>query len=240
MMFRYNSNSYACPVSLDDLARAAEKANHYLAKIPDILGSNANQFYSALNQRNISGFVGEVLKHAIHATNGNFFPNPHPDGRPDLLDLSRAAVRSHFERHCYDAVTSRPVREHLAPFVHGGVEIKCTIGDTPNGSSYGIGRSRQAVITNLTYWAHHAHACDLLACYYDFCPEVHGSPQIKAMFFANLEQSDWNKVSTGKSDKKKTSNTSTNSYGKAKIKSGCLLYQESHKDCLNRIGVSLS
>jgi hypothetical protein len=239
-MFTYNSNSTSCPISHDDIARSAEKANHYLTKIPDILGSNANQFYSALNQRNISGFVGEVLKHSIHATNPDFFPNPHPDGRPDLLNLSSTLVRQRFEQFCYDPVTLRPIREHLAPFMYGGVEIKCTVGDTPNGSSYKIGRPRQSVITNLTYWAHHAHACDLLGCYYDFCPDVNGSPQIKAIFFANLDQSDWNKVSTGKAERKKTSNTSTNSSGKTKVKSGCLMYHNSHRDCLIRIGVNIS
>lgn len=239
MSFIQNSNSPSCPISLHDLTVAAEKANHYLSKIPDILGSNANQFYSSLNQRNISGFVGEVFKHAIHASAPDFFPNPHPDGRPDLLDLSSPAARSFFESECFDEKTSRPIRENLAPFEYGGVEVKCTIGDTPNGSSYGIGFPRQGVITNLTYWAHHAHACDLLACYYDFCPMVNGSPQIKAVFFAKLEQSDWNKVSVGKSDKKKTSNTSTNALGKAKIKSACLIYHQSHKECLIRIGVGL-
>ncbi len=239
-MFTHNSNGNFCPISLSDLARSAEKANHYLAKIPEILGSNTNQFYSSLNQRNISGFVGEVLKHAIHATDQNFFPNPHPDGRPDLLNLSDPSVRHYFESTCYDTASLRPIREHLAPFRHGGVEIKCTIGDIRTASSYGIGQPRQAAITNLTYWAHHAHACDLLGCYYDFCPQTHGSPQIKAIFFARLDQSDWNKVSVGKSDKKKTSNTATNSLGKAKIKSGCLIYQDSHKDCLIRLGVKIS
>lgn len=239
-MFTFNSNNTSCPISHHDLARSAEKANHYLAKIPDILGSDANQFYSALNQRNISGFVGEVMKHAIHATNPNFFPNPHPDGRPDLLNLTLPSVRQHFERQCYDPTTLRPIREHLAPFTHGGVEIKCTIGDTPNGSSYGIGTPRKNVIRNLTYWAHHAHDCDLLACYYDFCSDTNGSPQIKALFYANLDESDWNKVSTGNSTKKKTSNTSTNASGKSKIKDGCLIYQSSYRECLIDIGIKIN
>ena len=212
------------PFSTSELERATNVTNEYLAELPALFDSTVHLFYTILNQRNLSGFIGEVYKHVLHAIRPDFVPNPHPDGRPDMLHLANPDVRKYFENACFDPGTKGPIREKLAPFKYGGVEIKCSIGNTPNAGSLDIGQSRSALITGLTYWAHHAHACTLLGIYYDYCVLNEQSPQIKGLVYCDLIESDWNKVSVGRPDRKKTSNTSLNKTGVAKLRSSLLMH----------------
>ncbi len=212
------------PFDNQQIQDATHWTNKYLADLPGIFESSVVQFYTTLNQRNLSGFIGEVFKHVLHELCPNFVPNPHPDGRPDMLNLSDSAVKLYFENTCFDSTSGAPIREHLAPFKYGGVEIKSSIGNTPKAGALEIGQSRSSLITGLNYWAHHAHACHLLGIYYDYCIDTNKSPQVKGIVYCPLLESDWHKVSIGRPDRKKTSNTSLNQSGVAKLRSSLIMH----------------
>ena len=214
------------PFSHDQLQETTICTNEYLAKLPGLFESTVVQFYKTLNQRNLSGFIGEVYKHVLHAICPDFVPNPHPDGRPDMLYLKDPLVRRYYNEVCFDASSGAPIRDALAPFQPGGVEIKSSIGNTPDAGELEIGQSRSRLITGLNYWAHHAHACTLLGIYYDYCNATNNSPQIKGLVYCEVTESDWNKVSIGRPDKKKTSNTSLNKNGVAKLKKSLIMFSD--------------
>jgi len=235
-LFTNNHDETKLPFTRDNIKEATNSTNQYLDRLPSFFGNTVHGFYSTLNQRNLSGFIGEVFKHALHEANNKLVPNPHPDGRPDVLDISKAATENYFSS-CFDNQTNAPIRSKFAPFKHGGVEIKCTIGNTTNASQYDIGDSRIEKITRLNYWAHHAHECDLLGIYYDYCQKNNSSPQIKAAIFCKILEEDWHKVSVGRPDRKKTSNTSLNKQGVAKLKKSLLMHtnEDNYIENLRRI-----
>lgn len=228
-------------ISEEAISTAWHVTNEFLAGLPASFGMPSVGFYSVLNQRNLSGLVGEVYKYALGTEVPHLVPNPHPDGRPDLLDLRSDDARMHFLNHCSDPVSGAPLRERLAPFEFGGVEVKATIGDITGASNFPIGTSRVDAVSGLNYWAHHRHACRLLGVYYDFCASRSGTPQVKAIFLAEVQQDDWYKVSTGNADKKKTSNTSLNASGRNAIKNGLVATSgdKSYIAMLKRVGVVL-
>jgi hypothetical protein len=214
------------PIPGAALSNATNKTNRYLARLPELFKTSGSGFYGMLNIRNLSGFIGEILKHAIHSEDERFFPNPHPDGRPDLLNLSCHNADSYFRTYCLNVKDSSPIRQHLAPFKYGGIEIKCSIGVMKKAGEAKIGVPRVEQVTNLKYWAHHAHDCHLLAIYYDFCSAMAGSPQIRSAFFAEVQTLDWCKVSTGNPTKKKTSNTSLRASGFNKLRQNPVLFYD--------------
>lgn len=226
MKYSRNLPNLQLPIAPATLIAATEKANAYLVRLPSVFKSQGAGFYAILNQRNLSGFIGEVLKHAIFSCDAAFTPNPHPDGRPDLLDLRGSDVRAYYNANCFDQISKGPLRDSLAPFKYGGVEIKCSIGKLKNASDREVGDSRVELVNGITYWAHHAHACDLLGVYYDYEVKHQGSPQIRALFYTKVLASDWHKVSIGNPDKKKTSNTSLNKLGISKLYQSLALYND--------------
>jgi hypothetical protein len=217
------------PFTQEELNEATYWTNKYLAELPTLFESTIVQFYTTLNQRNLSGFIGEVFKHVLFSLNQKFVPNPHPDGRPDILNLTASETWDYFEEMCFDKVSRAPLREYLAPFKYGGVEVKSTIGNTPNAGNLGIGESRSHLITGLNYWAHHAHKCNLLGIYYDYCNLTYCSPQIKGLIYCDLVEVDWHKVSVGRPDRKKTSNTSLNQEGVSKLKRSLIMHSSEEK-----------
>lgn len=224
-------------LSTCDIVHAITASNQYLKELSSVFNMDSVSFYTTLNQRNLSGFVGEVFKHSLCSSTDRYAPNPHPDGRPDLLDLETTSSRDFFKDKCFSA-EGAPQRIHLAPYPFGGIEVKSCIGSLKNATDYPIGIPRHMEITTLNYWAHHAHECQLLGLYYDFCSLVDGNPQIKAAFFCKLEASDWNKVSIGDPNKKKTSNTSLNASGTAKVRNNMICHSTEPKyiDTLSRLG----
>lgn len=220
------SRKAALPFSNEQLYDTTTCVNEYLAKLPGLFDSTIVQFYKTLNQRNLSGFIGEVYKHVLHSICPDFVPNPHPDGRPDMLYLKDPEVRKYFKEACFEPSSGAPIREALAPFHYGGVEIKSSIGNTPDAGELEIGQSRSQLITGLNYWAHHAHACTLLGIYYDYCNVTNNSPQIKGLVYCDVIETDWNKVSIGRPDKKKTSNTSLNKTGVAKLRESLIMFSD--------------
>lgn len=225
-----------------DILEAWRLADEFLIEAPALFDLSSEDFYTILNQRNLSGLVGEIFKHAMHRATPALVPNPHPDGRPDLLDLRMKATAAYFMDECFDPVSRTPIRAAFAPFKFGGFEIKATIGDTPSAVGLGIGESRAKIITNINYWAHHRHACELMGLYYDFDPNVAGDPQIKALFFASVQEEHWAPVSTGKPGKKKTSNTSLVKEGREAIKQGIIAYDNSepYLSTFARLGIQIT
>lgn len=224
-------------ISGTNMVDAILSTNEYLKDLPAVFSMDTIPFYTTLNQRNLSGFVGEVFKHSLCAYSERYIPNPHPDGRPDILDLAKPESKQFLDAICFSD-NGIPQRQHLAPFRFGGIEVKSTIGNLKGASNFSIGIPRHANITSINYWAHHAHTCELLGLYYDFCTRNYGSPQIKAAFFGSLEASDWNKISLGNPNKKKTSNTSLNAKGVGKIRNSLICHssEPEYVESLKRIG----
>lgn len=222
MIISSKINDLNVPFSPANLLLAVDVTNEYLVNLPLKFSSDGLVFYNILNQRNLSGFIGEVFKQAISHVSEGFIPNPHPDGRPDILDLRTTDARNFFHEECFDK-SGFSIREKLAPFPFNGVEIKCTIGNIKNASALNIGTPRYRSVTGINYWAHHAHQCNLMGVYYDYSDEHSGMPQIMALIYTSLEAKDWNTVSTGRPDSKKTSNTSLNSLGATKLKRSLVL-----------------
>lgn len=197
-------------------------------------------FYSILNQRNLSGFVGEIFANALASEVEHLKNNPHADGRPDLLDLRDEVAAQYFARACFDN-EGQPIRSSLAPFPYGGLEVKATIGSgfSRKASEMPIGFERRPFTRRLTYWAHHRHECTLLAIYFDFFAEVDRSPQLCAIFHAAIDSDDWHEVSVGREGSKKTSNTSLTKGGVAKLMNGLVAHSTDHLvvSALERFGV---
>jgi hypothetical protein len=222
-----------------ELLEAWRLTDAFLARAPSLFELSSQDFYTILNQRNLSGLVGEIFKHSLHKVVPGLTPNPHPDGRPDLLDLRMKATAAYFKEECLDPSNNAPIRTFLAPFKYGGIELKATIGDVTGASDLGIGQSRARLVKNINYWAHHRHACDLLGLYYDFDEMSGGVPQVRAIFFASLTEAHWAAVSTGKPGRKKTSTTSLIKDGRDAVKRGILAYEDTgpYMAMLTRIGV---
>jgi len=232
-------------IQADDVIPAVVEANRYLMELSSQFADIGFNLFESLGQRNISGFVGEVFSRVFAQKSSELASNPHPDGRPDLIDISTAQARDHLRIRCYRTSESGrkvPVKAELAPFRYGGIEVKATIGDLAAGTPPPpVGFPRHARIRSLTYWGHHRDCLNLLGLYYDYFSERNGTPQIVAIFHTKLEVSDWNIVSVGKADSKKTSNTSLTSSGRNKLNAGivAVLGSQSHRHALIRCGVRL-
>ena len=227
--------------SSDELRSAWVDTDDFLAELPTTFSTTPRSFYATLGQRNLSGFVGEVFKSALHHHTRWLQPNPHPDGRPDLLDLGSAAALEHYINECHDSRSHLPVKSLLTPFRFGGFEVKCAVGSVRSAAEFPICRSRVHAVTGITYWAHHKHACKLIGLYYDFVEEANGCPEIKAIFMADISIDHWAEVSTGRPDRKKTSNTSILKPGMDLVKQGLVGYDpsEDYVVMLRRIGVPI-
>jgi hypothetical protein len=206
---------------------AVVEANLYLRDLRVQFRRIGFNVYESLGQRNISGFVGEVFSHLLSRHTPGLVPNPHPDGRPDLIDVSSPLAQEHLRIRCYATGKSTqtvPIKAQFTPFKFGGVEVKATIGDLPHGvDPPAVGTPRHRHIRALTYWGHHRNCCNLLGVYYDYFVTRDSAPQVAAVFHARLLESDWNAVSLGRAGSKKTSNTSLNASGRSKLSSGLVV-----------------
>ena len=213
-------------ISTEQLIHVWVNTDYFLRSIPYDFGLTPVDFYTILSQRNLSGFVGEAFASASDIELDTLRKNPHPDGRPDLLNIRSDESRAYFHNDCFDSA-GNPIRQRLAPYRYGGIEIKATIGQgfTLKADEMPAGQQRLAYAKGINYWAHHRHACTLMGIYYDYFPSQSGSPQICALFLADIREEDWNKVSIGSSSSKKTSNTSLSPVGRDKIRQGLIAYR---------------
>lgn len=226
------------------VAAAIVKANIYLSALKKMFNDMGFDIYSTLGQRNLSGFVGEVFGRTLNGLVQDMEVNPHPDGRPDLIDLSGETTRRFYEKECFSVSEngdSIPIRSELAPFKFGGIEIKSSIGSPVSSYKKGleeelgvtefkVGMERVKYLESITFWGHHASCENLLGLYYDYPKAARGAPQFMAALFARLDPAeDWHKVSIGKAGSKKTSNTSLSATGKEKIYHGTVAVTKDRK-----------
>lgn len=239
-------------LSSSDLIDAVMETNAYIANLVKIYDEIGFDIFYSLGQRNISGFIGEIYKNILSNRHPELMPNPHPDGRPDILALDTPEAIA-FYAECFAEVNGRqiPIKELLTPFRYGGFEVKCSIGSSSkaqtqrfiadHGHAFSLYDSRVGYLNGITWWAHHSSANNLLGLYYDYYAQLNGTPQVLAAFYAELSGDDWNAVSHGDPNNKKTSNTSLNSRGLAKMKGNCVfcIADLEYQTQLKQIGVTL-
>lgn len=216
-----------------DLISVAKDTNAYICNLVEIFKAIDFDIFYSLGQRNISGFIGEIYKNILANSIPDLCVNPHPDGRPDILALDTPEAIKHYS-DCFVEVNGRkiPVKDKFTPFEFGGLEVKCSIGSSGKTQtqqfiskfqhSFALYESRVGYLNNITWWAHHNSSCNLLGLYYDYYAPLQGTPQILAAFYSELTGDDWNAVSHGDANHKKTSNTSLNGQGLTKMKSHCM------------------
>ena len=220
-------------LSSADLIEVANDTNFYIKKLIQIFNELDFDIFYSLGQRNISGFIGEIYKNILANKFDTLCPNPHPDGRPDILSLDTEEIRNYYST-CFNNINGRlvPIKDLLTPFEYGGLEVKCSIGSSGKaqttrfiadyGHSFDLYNPRVGYLNGITWWAHHSNSSNLLGLYYDYYASENNIPQIIAALYSELTENDWNKVSIGNPNNKKTSNTSLNKNGLTKMKNNCL------------------
>ncbi len=239
-------------LSSAELITVAEETNNYIRNLVPIFSETGFDIFDSLGQRNISGFIGEIYKNILANKHEELLPNPHPDGRPDIIAVNSPKAAAYLSE-CFVEVNGRkvPIKDKLSPFRFGGLEVKCSIGSSGTtqteryissfGHSFRLYEPRVGYLSGITWWAHHGSADNLLGLYYDYYADYNGTPQILAAMFSELTGDDWNAVSHGNPRKKKTSNTSLNKYGLAKLKSNCVfcVSDEAYQRQMRQIGVAI-
>jgi hypothetical protein len=254
IVFHSGKSGVGRTVTATDIAKVVVASNQFLKGLADMFKELDIQFFNLLDQRNLSGFIGEVFSHHFGKIVGGFAANPHPDGRPDILDVSTpeslAAYKAGLRGERGQQVA---IRSHFNPFPFGGLEVKCTIG-SPSAKdkrnlkeahgldNFPVGFPRIAYISKLTYWAHHTSCSNLIGLYYDYCAGLNNIPQIMAVMHAEFgEQESWHALSVGKEGSKKTSNTSLTPAALEKLLAGLVVLSKdmSYREVLQRIGVRI-
>lgn len=235
-----------------DLVEAANETNEYIQNLVSLFGELGFDIFYSLGQRNISGFIGEIYKNILANKFDNLIPNPHPDGRPDILSLDTEEIKEYYAT-CFRNINGRlmPIKDMLTPFQFGGLEVKCSIGSSGNlqttrfiadyGHSFSLYEPRVGYLNGITWWAHHSNSSNLLGLYYDYYEPTNKVPQVIAALYSELSSDDWHKVSTGNPNNKKTSNTSLNKTGLQKMKSNCVFCcsDKNYVEQLRKIGFTI-
>lgn len=239
-------------VSSSELIEVADEANNYIRNLVNIFSDIGFDIFYSLGQRNISGFIGEIYKNILAKHHSELLPNPHPDGRPDIIALDTQDAIDYY-KSCFTEINGRrvPIKDRLTPFKYGGIEVKCSIGSSSKiqtdrylaevGHNFNLYEPRVGYLNGITWWAHHSSSSNLLGLYYDYYAPANGTPQILAALYSELNNKDWNAVSHGNPNNKKTSNTSLNKNGLAKMKSSCMfsVADEIYVKQLRLIGVQI-
>ncbi|WP_374718213.1 hypothetical protein [Neobacillus sp.] len=220
----------------EDILETVIETNNYIIELTKLSKQKDFDLFDVLGQRNLSGLIGEIFSSFFCQKFKDFVKNPHPDGRPDILNLMSQEAKQYYYNECFQSTDNkqRPIKTKLSPFPYDGIEVKCTIGNSISNyknklekdtgqRAFKIGMSRINYLSDLVWWAHHTHSRSLLGLYYDYYSKENNVPQILAIFYSNLDVNDWSKVSLGNPTSKKTSNTSLNKEGKEKMKKNCLL-----------------
>ncbi len=162
----------------------------------DALNESIPELFEILGMRNLSAFIGEVFVHSlVKASNGYLLKNPHQDGYPDLLIMTKEgqSLWNSLKNNSQD-------KNPFSPFKTGGIEIKATCGSVPSPDYFrrkgqrkpDIGQERINHITGYDWKAHHRGTNNLIGIYWDFTNE---KPTICGLFFCgNLSEKDWGKI----------------------------------------------
>lgn len=162
----------------------------------DVLKENAPDLFGILGMRNLSAFVGEMFVSAIvKSANGALVKNPHQDGYPDLLIMTKEG-KALWEKLANNNQDKSP----FSGFETGGIEVKATVGSVPTPEVFrkkglrkpDIGDERIEFTGAYDWKAHHRETNNLIGIYWDF---VNGKPVICGLFFSgNLTEDDWGKI----------------------------------------------
>lgn len=162
----------------------------------DVLKENAPDLFGILGMRNLSAFVGEMFVSAIvKSANGALVKNPHQDGYPDLLIMTKEG-KALWEKLANNNQDKSP----FSGFETGGIEVKATVGSVPTPEVFRkrglrkpeIGDERIEFTTGYDWKAHHRETNNLIGIYWDF---VNQKPVICGLFYSgNLTEDDWGKI----------------------------------------------
>jgi hypothetical protein len=163
----------------------------------DKINSFEVNIFEILGMRNLSAFIGEVFAASlIKVSNGLFVKNPHQDGYPDLLAMTKdgRAAWGKLKNNLRD-------KKPFSPFLTGGIEIKATCGSVPTPAVFArrglskpdIGDTRIEYVVGYDWKAHHRETSNLIGIFWDF---MDGKPTIAAVFYSdsNLTESDWGEI----------------------------------------------
>ena len=212
-------------LSSRDVWRAAVAANERWVKIEEIPIAGAS-LLDALDQKVISGLVGEIFRSELAIICDYLFSNPRDDGHPDLCVISDRAMKFLSE----NGITLPNTQANLSKAVwtpYGGeenrlpgVEVKATIIGDPVREKRG---SRYRNAKRPSWSAHHQQTPVLLGLVWDY---VEARPTIVSAYFANSldtshgkENQHWSSVSIPKDGSKGTSSCSL-------LREGCNMMYE--------------
>ncbi len=87
----------------------------------------APDLFEILGMRNLSAFVGEMFVRTLEqSANGLLIKNPHQDGYPDLLSMTKEG-KTLWE----NLADNHQDKEPFSGFETGGIEVKATVGSVP-------------------------------------------------------------------------------------------------------------
>jgi hypothetical protein len=161
--------------NVDDVTYAINKASESLLQLPVTL-------FKSIDYKTTSAIVGCILYENIaQITNGEAIVNPIEKCHPDIVP----------------AYALNASEEELRNFGIG-LEVKCTVGNVPTGTTIPKAAPRIAFLNGLTWQEHHQEVEELLGMTYDYF-EVPGGykPAITAAFYSSeLTPNDWGSVSS--------------------------------------------
>lgn len=175
------------------IKQAVEKANLVIDQISCIEDVN---IFAILGMRNLSAFIGEVfVASMVSASNSLLKKNPHQDGYPDLLAMTKEG------QGAWDNL-SKNLRDKkpFSPFAGGGLEVKATCGSVPtpailakkNFEKPDIGDSRINFQIGYDWKSHHRETNHLIGIFWDF---IDKKPTIIAIFYSDqLTVDNWGKI----------------------------------------------
>ncbi len=189
---RVQGKSESLVIDIEIFENALKLANNRMYALEEI----APDLFEILGMRNLSAFVGEMFVRTLEqSANGLLVKNPHQDGYPDLLIMTREG-KSLWENLAENNQDKKP----FSGFEMGGIEVKATVGSVPTPAQLRkkglrkpeIGDERIELVTKYDWKAHHRETSNLIGIYWDF---VKGKPIICGLFFgSNLVQEDWGNI----------------------------------------------
>ena len=179
-------------LSIDIFKDALEVANNKI----DLIDQNVPELFGILGMRNLSAFVGEIfVSDLVKTSNGFLVKNPHQDGYPDLLLMTKEG-KTLFE----SLVDQNQDKKPFSGFITGGIEVKATCGSVPTPAVFkkkglrkpDIGDERINYSSGYDWKAHHRETNNLIGIYWDF---INRKPIICGLFFSGeLTEGDWGKI----------------------------------------------
>lgn len=162
----------------------------------DVLKEKVPDLFEILGMRNLSAFVGEMFVSSMSKSSNNLLiKNPHQDGYPDLLVMTKEG-RALWEK----LEENHQEKSPFSNFATGGIEVKSTCGSVPTPAQLRkkglrkpeIGDSRIDFVRGYDWKAHHRETNNLIGIFWDF---IDGKPVICGLFYGeDLEENDWGKI----------------------------------------------